>query len=274
MCQEGTGMIVSAEAFEFLAAMLMIHIDSELLPESGYSDATRCWLSKWFVSVSHPLQAGSLLPRSHSSNLIQPYPASSEWQRRASSDWTNHYVNNVNAFKRSETLRASHTAAAEERRKDVTEQGQKRQAWLMKDEREKKKMTHTGRQVVLLLCFHWAGVEARDDTFPLSTSKNCEHTLGALSLPGEDSGKRQHCPFIPQMNVNSTTAAYLRVPYACRQPKIRAPSTHELLEHPSLSLQPPKPTKQRFHGSQTLYIIISRPKSPRLGLFAHILLLP
>lgn len=42
MCQEGTGMSVSVEAFEFLAAMLMIHIDSELLPESGYSDATRC----------------------------------------------------------------------------------------------------------------------------------------------------------------------------------------------------------------------------------------
>lgn len=76
------------------------------------------------------------------------------------------------------------------------------------------------------------------------------------------------------MNVNSTTAAYLRVPYACRRPELRSPSVHELLEHPSLSLQPLKPTKQRFHGNQTLYIIISRPKSPRLGLFAHKLLFP
>lgn len=50
---------------------------------------------------------------------------------------------------------------------------------------------------------------------------NCEHMFGALSLPGEESTKRQYSPFIPQMNVNSATAAYLHVTYACRQPKIR-----------------------------------------------------
>lgn len=145
----------------------------------------------------------------------------------------------------------------------------------MKDEREKKNMTHADRQVILLLCFHWAGREARTTyRFHYPLQKNCEHTLGTRSLPGEESDKRQHCPFIPQINVNSTTAAYLCVPYACRQPKIRTLCMHELLEQPSLSLQPPKPTKQCFHGSQTLYIIISRPKSPRLGGFAHILLLP
>lgn len=42
MCQEGTGASVSAEAWELLVAALMIHIDSERLSESGYSDATRC----------------------------------------------------------------------------------------------------------------------------------------------------------------------------------------------------------------------------------------
>lgn len=141
MCQEVRGISVRAEASEFLVAMLMIHIDSELLPETGYSDASRCWLSKWFVSVSHPLQACLLLRLSHSSNLIQPHPTSSEWQRRASSDWTNHDVHKVNTFTRPATLQASHTAATEERRKDVTEQRQK-----------KKRMINEG----------WAGTEEHD----------------------------------------------------------------------------------------------------------------
>lgn len=152
----------------------------------------------------------------------------------------NRYVNKLNAFKRSERLQAFHAAATEERRKDVREQKRMiNEGWEGKEGPD----SHTDRRGILILCFHWVVVEARDHTFPLSTSKNSQRTLGALPLPGEESDKRQHCPFIPQMNASSITAAYLRVPYACRRPKIRTPppcmncwSTHRSLY--SLQKQP------------------------------------
>lgn len=75
------------------------------------------------------------------------------------------------------------------------------------------------------------------------------------------------------MNDNSTTAAYLHMPYDCRQREIRTPvlqrHMHELLLPPHITLQPPDPTNQCYHGSQPLYIVISWFKSPRLGLVGY-----
>lgn len=53
------------------------------------------------------------------------------------------------------------------------------------------------------------------------------HNLCAHFPAKGESDKRQYCSFIAQMNDTSTTAAYLHVPYACRQQEIRTPSAAE-----------------------------------------------
>lgn len=89
----------------------------------------------------------------------------------------------------------------------------------------------------------------------------------------EESDKRQYCPFIPPMNDNSTIAAYLHVPCAFRQLEIRTPSAAQphawIAVTPLWFLQPSNPTNQCYHGSKPLYIVISWPKSPRLGLLGY-----
>ena len=83
--------------------------------------------------------------------------------------------------------------------------------------------------------------DANEDVCPLSTPQPVStHPEHFPASGGSD--KRQYYLFIPHMNDNSITAAYLHVPYACRQREIRTPvlqrHMHELLLPPTSPCSP------------------------------------
>lgn len=104
--------------------------------------------------------------------------------------------------------------------------------------------------------------DANKDVCPLSTPQPVR------THPEHFPAREQYSPFMSQMNDNSTSAAYHHVPYACRQREIRTPSAAELHAWIAITSIPAAP-KPSYHGSQTLYIVISCLKSPRLELVGY-----